>query len=156
MNEERIGPALGKLPSGVYIATSMLGGEEVGMLASFVEQAGFDPPIITAAISVGRRLNEAIQESGLIGINVLGEEDGRLMKPFNQQENRSPFDSLELEDNEYNIPQLTEALAFLACKITGKIESGDHTIYAAEVMDGILNDPDRSPMIRIRRNGFQY
>ena len=127
-----------------------------GFSARLVEQAGFDPPTITAAISVGRRLNEAIQESGLIGINVLGEEDGRLMKPFNQQENRSPFDSLELEDNEYNIPQLTEALAFLACKITGKIESGDHTIYAAEVMDGILNDPDRSPMVRIRRNGFQY
>ncbi|HAA88643.1 MAG TPA: flavin reductase family protein, partial [Verrucomicrobiales bacterium] len=56
MNEERIGPALGKLPSGVYIATSTLDGEEVGMLASFVEQAGFEPPTITAAISAGRRL----------------------------------------------------------------------------------------------------
>ena len=156
MDIDNIGAALGKIPSGVFIATSSIDGDEVGMLASFVEQAGFNPPTITAAIGVDRRLNQAIEESGMIGINILGEEDGRLMKPFNQQENLSPFASLELDDNEFNLPQLTEALAFLACKITGKIEGGDHTIYAAEVLDGTLNDPSRSPMVRVRKNGFQY
>ena len=117
MDKEKIGPALGKLPSGVYIATSILDGEEIGMLASFVEQAGFEPPMITVALSSGRRLVTAIEQSGLIGINVLGDEDARLMKPFTQP---------------------------------------DHTIYAAEVIDGILNDPSREPMVRIRKNGFQY
>ena len=156
MDIDNIGAALGKIPSGVFIATSSIDGDEVGMLASFVEQAGFNPPTITAAIGVDRRLNQAIEESGMIGINILGEEDGRLMKPFNQQENLSPFTSLELDDNEFNLPQLTESLAFLACKITGKIEGGDHIIYAAEVVDGILNDPSSSPMVRVRKNGFQY
>ena len=156
MDIDSIGAALGKIPSGVFIATSSIDGDEVGMLASFVEQAGFNPPTITAAIGVDRRLNQAIEESGMIGINILGEEDGRLMKPFNRQENRSPFASLELDENEFNLPQLTEALAFLACKITGKIEGGDHTIYAAEVLDGTLNDPSSSPMVRVRKNGFQY
>lgn len=156
MDIDSIGAALGKIPSGVFIATSSIDGDEVGMLASFVEQAGFNPPTITAAIGVDRRLNQAIEESGMIGINILGEEDARLMKPFNQQENRSPFASLELDENEFNLPQLTEALAFLACKITGKIEGGDHTIYAAEVLDGTLNDPSSSPMVRVRKNGFQY
>jgi len=97
-----------------------------------------------------------VEESNMIGINILAEEDARLMKPFNQQDNRSPFDSLELEDNEYELPQLSDALAFLACKIIGKIEGGDHIIYAAEVIDGVLNDPSRSPMVRVRKNGFHY
>ena len=156
MDKEKIGPALGKLPSGVYIVTSMLDGEEIGMLASFVEQAGFEPPMITAAVNNGRRIVTAIEQSGLIGINVLGEEDTRLMNPFAQRDNDSPFSGLELEENEHAIPQLTEALAFLACRITGKIEGGDHTIYAAEVIDGILNDDTCQPMVRIRKNGFQY
>ena len=156
MNVERIGAALGKIPSGVFIATSTQDGEEIGMLASFVEQAGFNPPTITVAIGLDRRLNQAVEESNMIGINILAEEDARLMKPFNQQDNRSPFDSLELEDNEYEMPQLSDALAFLACKIIGKIEGGDNIIYAAEVIDGILNDPSRSPMVRVRKNGFQY
>ena len=156
MNVERIGAALGKIPSGVFIATSTQDGEEIGMLASFVEQAGFNPPTITVAIGLDRRLNQAVEESKMIGINILAEEDARLMKPFNQQDNRSPFDSLELEDNEYELPQLSDALAFLACKIIGKIEGGDLIIYAAEVIDGVLNDPSRSPMVRVRKNGFQY
>ena len=156
MDKEKIGPALGKLPSGVYIATSILDGEEIGMLASFVEQAGFEPPMITVALSNGRRLVTAVEQSRLIGINVLGDEDARLMKPFTQPDNDSPFAGLELDENEHSIPQLAEALAFLACRITGKIEGGDHTIYAAEVIDGILNDPSREPMVRIRKNGFQY
>ena len=156
MNVERIGAALGKIPSGVFIATSIQDGEEIGMLASFVEQAGFNPPTITVAIGLDRRLNQAVEESKMIGINILAEEDARLMKPFNQQDNRSPFDSIELEDNEYELPQLCDALAFLACKIIGKIEGGDHIIYAAEVVDGVLNDPSRSPMVRVRKNGFHY
>ena len=156
MNVERIGAALGKIPSGVFIATTTQDGEEIGMLASFVEQAGFNPPTITVAIGVDRMLNQAVEESNMIGINILAEEDARLMKPFNQQDNRSPFDSLELEDNQYELPQLSDALAFLACKIIGKIEGGDHIIYAAEVIDGVLNDPSRSPMVRVRKNGFQY
>ena len=156
MDKEKIGPALGKLPSGVYIVTSILDGEEIGMLASFVEQAGFEPPMITAAVSNGRRIITAIEESGLIGINVLGEEDARLVRHFTQSENDSPFAGIELDENEHSIPQLSEALAFLACRISGKIEGGDHTIYAAEVFDGILNDPSCQPMVRIRKNGFQY
>ena len=78
------------------------------------------------------------------------------MKPFTQPDNDSPFAGLELDENEHSIPQLAEALAFLACRITGKIEGGDHTIYAAEVIDGILNDDACQPMVRIRKNGFQY
>ena len=155
-NKERVGAALGKLPSGVYIATSILDGGEIGMLASFVEQAGFDPPMITAAISKGRRLEEAIESSGLIGINILAEDNGRLMKPFAQSDNESPFSEVEQDENEHGLPQLSDALGFLACKVTGKIEGGDHTIYAAEVIDGILNDTARTPMVRIRKNGFQY
>ncbi len=156
LDREKIGPALGKLPSGVYVATSMLDGEEIGMLASFVEQAGFEPPMITAAVSKGRRLEAAIEQSGKFGINILGEEDARLMKPFSLSDNDSPFADVDLDANEHGLPQLADALGFLACKVVGKIEGGDHTIYAGEVFDGILNDPACQPMVRIRKNGFQY
>jgi len=138
------------------VATSILDGEEIGMLASFVEQAGFEPPMVTAAVSKGRRLEAAIEQSGKFGINILGEEDGRLMKPFAQSDNDSPFADVDLETNEHELPQLSDALGFIACKVIGKIEGGDHTIYAGEVIDGVLNDPARMPMVRIRKNGFQY
>jgi flavin reductase (DIM6/NTAB) family NADH-FMN oxidoreductase RutF len=158
MDPDRVGPALGKLPSGVYIATGTIGGEDVGMLASFVEQAGFDPPMVSAAISRGRRLGEALEDNGMLGINILGEDDGALMKPFVQPDNEQPFAALSTTFNDHHLPQLDDALGFLACKVVGKVdrEGADHIVYVAEVLDGELHDDSRAPMVRIRKNGFQY
>ena len=61
-----------------------------------------------------------------------------------------------LEENDHGIPQLSEALAFLACKVTGSVAAGDHIVYVAEVIDGVLQDDSGTPMVRIRRNGFGY
>ncbi len=159
MNEierNRIGPALGKIPSGIFIATGILGGAPVGMLSSFVEQAGFDPPAIMIAVQPGRLLHSAIEETGLFGLNILGEMDQKLMKPFAQSGNSHPFEGLPLTTNSLGLPQLAEALAFLACRVTGHVPTGDHLVYAAEVLDGTLQQAEESPMVRIRRNGFGY
>jgi hypothetical protein len=50
-HKREIGEALGRIPSGVFIATAEEGSEKVGMLASWVQQAGFDPP--TRSIRTG-------------------------------------------------------------------------------------------------------
>ena len=50
MDKSLVGPALGKIPSGLYIASSHIDGVAVGMLASFIEQAGFEPPTITISM----------------------------------------------------------------------------------------------------------
>ena len=79
------------------------------------------------------------------------------VRPYIAQNPDRAFSLLEawaLDDNEHEVPQLADALAFLACKVTGKIEGGDHIIYAAEVIDGVLNDTARVPMVRIRKNGL--
>ncbi|MGI9240170.1 MAG: flavin reductase family protein [Verrucomicrobiales bacterium] len=156
MDKSLVGPALGKIPSGLYIATSHIDGAAVGMLASFIEQAGFDPPTITVAMQPGRMVHKAVEETRLIGINILSEDNGELMKPFAQKSNPEPFADLSLLPNEYQLPQLTNALAFLACKVTGKLPAGDHIVYTAEVLDGILQNESASPMVRIRRDGFGY
>lgn len=156
MDKSLVGPALGKLPSGLYIATSHLDGIAVGMLASFIEQAGFDPPMITVAMQPGRLVHKAVEETRLIGINILSEDNGQLMKPFAQSSNPEPFADLSLLPNRFRLPQLTDALAFLACKVTGKLPAGDHVVYTAEVLDGILQNADARPMVRIRRDGFNY
>jgi 3-hydroxy-9,10-secoandrosta-1,3,5(10)-triene-9,17-dione monooxygenase reductase component len=157
MDKQQLAPAIGKIPSGIYIATGSHDGVPVGMLCSFVEQAGFDPPMVTIAIQPGRLLHAAIEINGLFGLNILGEDDQALMKPFTQGDNPQPFDDLSLIDNGHNLPQLADALAFLACKIRGSLRcGGDHIIYLAEVIDGELLREDDKPMVRVRRNGFSY
>jgi len=156
MNKEQTGPALGKIASGIYIATSHLDGRPVGMLSSFVEQAGFDPPMVTIAVQPGRILQKALEETQLLGLNILSDHDQPLMKPFAQSENEDPFAGLDLVKNEHELPQLADAMAFLACEVEGKLACGDHVIYSAKVLSGVLQDDSADPMVRIRKNGFGY
>lgn len=157
MDKEKLAPALGKIPSGIYIATSVHDEQPVGMLCSFVEQAGFAPPMLTIAVQPGRLLHAAIETSGRFALNILGEDDQSLMKPFTQGDRPNPFDDLAMIKNEHGLPQLADALAFLACNVAGSLRcGGDHIIYLAEVVDGALLRDDSKPMVRIRRNGFNY
>lgn len=155
--KESIGPALGKLASGIYVTTAVAAdGRRIGMLASFVEQAAFTPPSIMLAIGSDRPILAAIREgSGHFGLNVLSKENGPLVSAF-AKPRENPFEGLNLAENEFGIPQLSDALAFLACKFTGSIEAGDHLVVVAEVLDGLLQQPDAQPMVRIRPNGFGY
>jgi len=157
MDKEKLAPALGKITSGLYIATGLHDQQQVGMLCSFIEQAGFDPPMVTIAVQPGRMLHAAIETSGHFGLNVLGENDTSLMKPFTQGDNPDPFADLALIPNDHALPQLADALAFLACRVVGSLRcGGDHIVYMAEVFDGELLEEEDKPMVRIRRNGFSY
>lgn len=160
MDQDKVAPALGKIASGLYIATATESdGTAVGMLCSFVEQAGFDPPMITIAIAPDRRLAKALTNGSKLGINVLGKATGgALMKPFISSDNADPFSDVTLTANSHGIPQLSDALAFIACKLRDQMLAGDHSIYLCEVIDGEMppNDAKDEPMVRIRANGFGY
>jgi flavin reductase (DIM6/NTAB) family NADH-FMN oxidoreductase RutF len=153
---ERIAPALGRIASGLYVATARIGETPLGMLCSFVEQCSFEPPMISIAVGPGRPLVQALDGHGLFGLHVLGKENKALMKSFARPEVKDPFAGHLLEENLFGIPQLVEASAFLACKVAGKMATGDHILYFAEVFDGKLQHPGQEPMIRIRPNGFGY
>ncbi len=158
MDKDRVGPALGRVTSGLYIATAMLDDEPVGMLCSFVEQAGFHPPMITMALSPDRRVAQAAttSESKQIGLNILSTENHGLIGPFANPHNEDPFDGVELVANDYQLPQLEAALAFLVCQFRQEMPAGDHHVYLFEIIDGTLMSDEQEPMVRVRRNGFSY
>lgn len=153
---ERIGPALGKIASGLFIATAMVDGAPIGMLCSFVEQAGFEPPMISLAIAPGRPLTAALDGPGVFGLHVLSKDDNALLKAFARGENPAAFTELPLVKNAHGVPQFADAWAFLVGKVTGRLSAGDHTLYLAEVIDGVLQKGKQEPMVRIRANGFGY
>ncbi|MFT4640993.1 MAG: 3-hydroxy-9,10-secoandrosta-1,3,5(10)-triene-9,17-dione monooxygenase reductase component [Verrucomicrobiales bacterium] len=158
MDKERVGPALGQVTSGLYIATASVEEEPIGMLCSFVEQAGFYPPMITIALAPDRRLVEVVTQSdrGLLGLNILSTENNGLIGPFANPNNEDPFHEVDLIENAYQLPQLKDALSFLVCEYKNEMPAGDHHVYLFEVLDGHLMDRRLEPMMRVRRNGFSY
>lgn len=147
--------ALGKVSSGLYIATVNDDGNPAGMLVSFLEQASFQPPMVTLALGQGRFLGDLIRRHSRVGINILGKENGALMKPF-LKANDTPFKEVELVENDHGLPQLKDALAFLACRYLTSLPAGDHEVFLLEVVDGTLQSESDDPMVRIRRDGLAY
>ena len=148
--------ALGRIPSGLYAVGAMHEGRRIGMLCSFVEQAGFEPPMISIALGHDRPLRRILEHGGLFSLNILGVEDKKLLAAFAAGREEDPFAAFTLVENGHGLPQLAEALAWLACRPRGSVGAGDHVVYVAEVLEGCLHREGSEPMIRVRKNGFSY
>ena len=175
MERERIAPALGAIGSGLYVVTARIGDKPLGMLCSFVQQCGFEPPMLSIALATTRPILQALDGHGLFGVHPLARTDFALMKSFARPDRHTdemdemdagaetnaaeladdPFAEHPLVENLFGIPQLADAWGFLACKVAGKIPTGDHILYVANVFDGALQHPGE-PMVRTRSDGFGY
>ena len=159
--QESLGPVLGKIPSGVFILTAGDGqGNATGMLASWVMQASFQPPMLTVAVNDSRYLNEWFKESTDIVLNLVGENQTGFLKQYGKGfgPDEPAFDGLETTQSDAGIPILSTAIGYMEGQIVNSISAGDHQIYLVEITKGKLNQSESqsSPMVHIRKNGFNY
>jgi len=160
-SKEQLGRALGRIASGVFVATMERNGARDGMLATWISQASFEPPMITMAVRNGRPTLGALSEGSSFVVNVLHKDNKDLFKNFAKpdltgDERFSGLDVLPKNDpkNDHG-PVFSQAIAYLNCVVKKHLETGDHTVVSAEVVGGaILNEHE--PMIHLRKSGFQY
>jgi hypothetical protein len=82
MKPKPFDPVLGRVPSGIYILTIGTGARATGMLASWVMQAGFDPPMVSIAVKQGRYICDWLSEGQPFVLNVVAEGKKDLLKHF--------------------------------------------------------------------------
>jgi flavin reductase (DIM6/NTAB) family NADH-FMN oxidoreductase RutF len=157
-SESSLAAALGRVPSGIFILTVRHDEQETGMLASWVMQAGFDPPAVTVCIRQGRYVADWLKAGRPFVLNVVAEKQNDLLKHFGKgfPPEADAFVGLEVDRTSGGLTVLRSALAHLECKPTSRwFDSGDHHVFLAEVTGGRLAD-DRSPMVHVRKNGLNY
>lgn len=153
-----LGQALGRVPSGLYILTVEHGEDSTGMLASWVQQAGFDPPMLTVGIRRDRYVADWVAGSGKFALSQLAVGSKALIRHFGRgfEPGADAFEGVALRHDARGGPVLQSALAFLDAEVTGALESGDHRIFVARVVAGALFQPDAEPLLHVRANGFHY
>ena len=154
---DAIGPALGRIPSGLFIVTTLDERDApMGFLGSFFQQVALDPPTVCVAISHDREHLEAVRHSGRFGVSILGEDDKGLMKPFfKKPEEGSPFDDVEHEAGPSGSPVLKSSLSWLECRVAGEHDAGDHVVVFGVVEAG-RKRRDGEPLVHTRKNGLRY
>jgi flavin reductase (DIM6/NTAB) family NADH-FMN oxidoreductase RutF len=166
MNQDKhhtpIAQVLGRIPSGIFVLT--VGddtGRETGMLASWVQQASFDPPQITAAVKRERYVNQWLQKRPFAVLNLLGEAEKNLLGHFGRgfKEDEPAFHTLEFTRGPATgLPALSDALGYLECRVAGQFDSADHVVYLLEILGAGVGESlhEESPMVHVRKSGLSY
>ena len=152
--KQGIGEAIGRIPSGVFVVTAKDDSRKVGMLASWVQQVGFEPPTISVAVHPDRELYALIQETGYFTINVLSNTNMNLMKNFGRY-SPEQFDGIACRENQAGVI-LEDAVAMMQCRVKDKAMVADHHLFIGEVMDGAILTKECEPMVHLRKSGFNY
>ena len=153
-----LGRPIGRIPSGVYILTAASGDHHVAMLASWVQQASFDPPCLSIAVAKDRPVLDVIRQSGRLALSVLPEKDTTLMKKYARgfAPGEDAFAGVTIATTPVGLRAIDSALAWLECKVVKECDfGGDHLIVVAEVT-GAAMLRDGQPFVHVRGNGFHY
>jgi flavin reductase (DIM6/NTAB) family NADH-FMN oxidoreductase RutF len=155
--QKNLASALGRIPSGVYILTLACDGIETGMLASWVQQCSFKPPMISFVIQRGRPIADLLANDAVFTLNILEAAQTDMIAHFGKgfTLTDSAFHGLDIRNAMPHGPILQEAHAYLHAKVLDRMPAGDHELFLAEVTAGCLLD-DSQPMVHIRKNGFHY
>ena len=156
--------ALGRLSGGLYVVTARQGeGDSVrsgAMVASWVSQASFEPPGISIAVAKDRAIESLLQVGDRFVLNILREDNHQpllrhFLKRFPPGADR--FEGVNVLDGVASGgPVLGDALAFLGCRVTQRMEVPDHWIVYAEVEQGNVADATARTAVHHRKVGNHY
>jgi len=149
--------AVGRVVGSLCVVTVQKGDIRTAMLASWVAQATFNPPGFTIAVAKERAIESYLHLGDRFVLNIL--EQGKqlrkfFLKKFAPGEDR--FIDVATETAQNGSPILTEALAYLECKVEQRMEAGDHWIIYAVVDNGKVLQNNGMTAVHHRKSGGHY
>ncbi|MBE9125789.1 MULTISPECIES: diflavin flavoprotein [unclassified Coleofasciculus] len=151
--------ALGRISGGLYIITAQKGDLKSAMLASWVSQASFKPLGLTIAVAKDRAIESLMQVSDRFVLNILEEGNYQaLMKHFLKRfpPGADRFEGVKTQATTNGSPILTDALAYLECKVESRMELSDHWVVYAIVDAGRVSKADALTAVHHRKVGNYY
>lgn len=151
--------ALGRLSGGLYILTAQKGEVSSAMLASWVMQASTTPLGVAIAVAKDRAMESFLRAGDRFVLNVLEEGNSQpLMKHFLTRfpPGADRFDGIKTFPSQQGSPILAEALAYLECEVTSRLESHDHWILYATVQTGRVAKAEGLTAVHHRKVGNHY
>lgn len=151
--------ALGRISGGLYIITAKKGDVSSAMLASWVSQASFKPLGFSIAVAKDRAIESLMQVGDRFVLNVLEEGNyQKLMKHFLKRfaPGADRFEGVKTQAAENGAPILTDALAYMECEVTSRMDCGDHWAVYSTVYAGRVSNPDSLTAVHHRKVGNHY
>lgn len=153
-----VGPALANLPGGLWVLTASHEDRRSGMLVSFVQQACFEPPMLSIALAKGQSIMPIISESRRFALCQIGDDDRVAHRKFSvdHDPHDDPFLGFELvPPRQPGLAILRTSVGYLECELSCHMDiEGDHDLFIGRVIAGASHGGQ--PILRLREDGFEY
>jgi len=127
--------ALRHLVHGIYVLTAAHEGKINGMIASWVSQVSYEPPLLMVAVHPNRYSHHLIQEGRAFAIHVLSRDQKPFLARFKGPDPLFKFSALEWTRGKTGSPILKDCLVYLDCRLVHSLAPGNHTLFLGEIVD---------------------
>ncbi|MEI8055897.1 MAG: flavin reductase [Actinomycetes bacterium] len=146
---------VGHLASGVTVVTTADGSQNFGMTASSVTSLSAEPPMMLACLNRSAPTSLAVSSSGVFGVNILGHGHEHLAQQFAAPSD-DKFRGVSLTPGVLGVPLLSDALAYLECRVVEQVTGGTHTIFLGKVVHASAHEGEPLAYFRGGFGRFQF
>jgi flavin reductase (DIM6/NTAB) family NADH-FMN oxidoreductase RutF len=126
----------------LWLVTAAAGGQRGGLIATFVSQASIVPELPRVLVGLAKQHHTPglVEASGAFALHLLGEEHLEWVWRFGLASGRDAdkFADVPARAGATGAPVVTEAPAYCECRVEAGWDSGDRTVYLAEVVAGAV------------------
>ena len=132
--------------TGVTVVTTGTDVHAAGATVNSFTSVSLEPPLVLFCLHERSRLHETLASSGAFTVNFLADLQAGVARAFAGRDTAT-FRNVAHHRAALGVPVLSEALAFMVCRIVDRFVGGDHVIILGEVVE--LGEPlrHREPLI---------
>jgi flavin reductase (DIM6/NTAB) family NADH-FMN oxidoreductase RutF len=123
----------------VWLVTAAAGECRGAMVATFVNNASLVPDLPRMVLGLAKQHHtwQLVEASGAFGLHLITEQDIDLVYRFGLKSGRDEdkLAGLEMQTGSTGSPLLKRGVGWFDCKVETKMDTGDRTIYLAEVVE---------------------
>src|SRR5262249_18674797 len=137
----------------LWLITSQAGPRRGGLIATFVSQGSLPPDLPRLLVGIAKHHHTwgLIEAGGAFAAHLIGERHldwvWRFALPSGRDHDK--LAGLDIQTSPLGNPLLGDALAWLDCHVEARLDSGDRTVYLAEVVEARLLSPE--PPLTVKR-----
>jgi flavin reductase len=143
---------MGRFATGVTVMTTRADGVPHGMTANAVSSVSLDPLLVLVCVERDTVMADRVVEAGAFALNVLAEGQAAVSDRFadpDRPDGEPQFADLGVDRAVTGSPILTDAPAWLDCRVWATYDGGDHLIVVGEVA-ALAETGDEAPLIYYR------
>ena len=148
MDSAAIRAVFQKFDPPLWIVTAAADGRSGCLVATFVVDASIvpDAPRVLVGLAKHHHTRGLVEASGGFALHLIGEAHLDWVWRFGLQsgETVDKLEGLASRPGVCGSPILSDALAYLDCRVEAKLDTGDRTVYLAEIVAGETRSQDRT------------